>query len=137
MIGVASLIASLLAQGGAGGGSPEFPWGQTLIYVALIFGLLWLFLIRPQQQRESQERDMLTRLKKNDKVVTKCGMLGVVMNVKDNEVVLKVDEQNNTKVRFRRDAIAAIIDDKKDDKKDEKTDAKEAGSKDTTSSKPS
>jgi len=110
---VPSALLIVLAQASSGGGSEGFPLGQTLIYVGIIFGLLWLFLIRPQQQQQVQERELLSGIKKNDKVVTKCGMLGVVTNVKDNEVTLKIDEQNNVKVRFRKDAIAGKVEDKK------------------------
>ena len=107
-----SELLIVLAQASSGE-SAGFPLGQTLIYVGIIFGLLWLFLIRPQQQQQMQEREMLSAIKKNDKVVTKCGMLGVVTNVKDNEVTLKIDEQNNVKVKFRKDAIAGKVEDKK------------------------
>ncbi len=104
------VLAFVLAQGAEGStDDPSFPWTPTLFYIGGFFLLLWLFVMRPQQQRESQEKEMLGAIKKNDKVVTKSGMYGVVMNVKDNEIVLRVDEQNNVKIKFRRDAIAGVV----------------------------
>ena len=58
-------------------------------------------------------------MKKNDHVVTKGGMHGVVMNVKDDEVVLKIDEQQNVKVRFQKCAIATILGEDKESKQPE------------------
>jgi len=53
-------------------------------------------------------------LKKNDRVRTIGGILGVVLDVRDDEIVLKIDEANNTKIRVIPSAIATVIgDDKK------------------------
>ncbi len=94
--------------GGAGqqGGGSLF---GMLPFLVLIGVFMWLAVIKPQKQRENEEKSLLEKLKKNDHVVTKGGMHGVVMNVKDDEVVLKVDEQQNVKVRFQKSAIAAIL----------------------------
>ena len=63
---------------------------------------------------------MLEKLKKNDHVVTKGGMHGVVMNVKDDTVTLKIDEQQNVKVTFQKNAIATILGEDDTSKTEEK-----------------
>jgi preprotein translocase subunit YajC len=48
---------------------------------------------------------MIQSIKKNDKVRTVGGIIGIVVDVKDDEIVLKVDESNNTKIRVMASAI--------------------------------
>ena len=102
--------------GAADGGSP-FP---SFLIVGLLFAFMYLFLFRPQRQKEQEEKAMLERIKKNDHVVTRGGIIGVVMNVKDDEVVLKVDEQQNVKIRFQKAAIATILGAEPEKKEEEK-----------------
>lgn len=109
-----ALLCLVLAQGDTPPPDPGDPPSSggllsPLIMFGAVFVLMWLFVLRPQKQREQEEKSMLDRLKKNDKVVTKGGLFGVVMNVKDDEVVLRIDETQNVKVRFQRSAIAAIL----------------------------
>jgi preprotein translocase subunit YajC len=52
---------------------------------------------------------MLSALKRHDRVQTIGGVIGAVVEVKDDEVVLKVDETNNIKMRFARSAVQQII----------------------------
>ena len=54
---------------------------------------------------------MLDALKKNDRVQTIGGVLGTVVDVRDNEVLVKVDETNNVKIRFNRTAIKEVLQD--------------------------
>jgi preprotein translocase subunit YajC len=107
----------LFADGGNGGGNPPADSGggvnlfiQILPFLAI--GLLFYFmLIRPQRKEQSRRQDMLTNVKKNDRVVTIGGIYGVVMNVhrEADEVSLKVDEATNTKLRITLSSIARVI----------------------------
>lgn len=105
------------ADAGAGG-------TQMMIMMFAVLAFMYLLVFRPQQKKEAEEKQKLEKLKKNDHVVTRGGMYGVVMNVTDKEVVLKVDENQNVKIRFQKAAIADIVSDageaKKDDDKDKK-----------------
>lgn len=105
------------APGGGGGGGSIF---SMLPFFVLIGVFMWLAVIKPQKQKENEEKQLLDKLKKNDHVVTKSGMHGVVMNVKDDEVVLRVDEQQNVKIRFQKNAIAAILGEDDKSKTEEK-----------------
>jgi preprotein translocase subunit YajC len=84
-----------------------------LIMMALIFGVFYLLLIRPQRKKEKQrQRDretMLKNLKKSDHVMTIGGIHGVVASVTEDEVVIKVDEKNDTRLRMGRDAISRVV----------------------------
>jgi preprotein translocase subunit YajC len=90
----------------------------------VLFAIMYFVLLKPQKQREQEEKSMLEKLKKNDHVVTKGGMYGVVMNVKDDEVVLRIDEKQDVKVRFQKSAIAGIVGD--EDKNKPATEEKKA-----------
>ena len=85
---------------------------QILPFLAI--GLLFYFmLIRPQRKEQSKRQDMLSNVKKNDRVITIGGIYGVVMNVyrEADEITLKVDETTNTKIRVTLSSIARVVGD--------------------------
>lgn len=109
----------LLAQAGsapAGGGPAGTPqpsgmdtFFRTIFPLILMFIVLYWLLFRGQRKEQDKHRQMLANLKKNDRVQTIGGILGTIVDVRDNEVVLKVDESNNTKIRFNRGAIKELL----------------------------
>ncbi len=82
----------------------------TLITFALIIVIFYFLMIRPQKKRDKEARDMLAAMKKGDKVVTIGGIRGTVAVVKDNTVIIKVDD--NTRIEFSKNAISQILDKK-------------------------
>ena len=76
-----------------------------LIFIGLIFLVMYLILFREPRKKQKQHQQMVQSLKKNDKVRTIGGILGTVVDVKDDEIILKVDESNNTKIRVAASAI--------------------------------
>ena len=96
----------LLAQGDAPGGGLV----QILTLVVPIGFLFYFLMIRPQQKERAQRKSMISELKKNDRIVTIGGIYGVVTNVhrEADEVTIKVDETNNTKLRITFGAIARV-----------------------------
>ena len=89
------MITLLQAQGaGQAGGS-----GLTmLLMLALIFVVMWLFMIRPQQKRQKELNNFRDNLKKGDKVVTVGGIYGTILEVNDNKVMLEIDKDVKIKV---------------------------------------
>ena len=98
-----SLDSGLLAQEGA----QNYSWVGLMVMIGVMF---YMLIVRPEQKRrKDQERD-LKELKKNDRIVTVGGILGTVVNVvKDDEVVIRVDEQTNTKMHILRSAVSRIL----------------------------
>jgi len=85
-----------------------------MIFLALMLAMVvFMFMTtRSQKKREQRKKEeMYERMAKNDKVLTIGGVIGTVLTVKDNEVVLKVDESTNTKMTFLKTAIQRIITD--------------------------
>ena len=84
----------------------------------LIIVFLYFFMFRSKKKQDQKVRGMLSGLKKGDRVQTIGGIIGTVWEAKETEVVLKVDETSNTKMRFTRKAIAHVFaDDVKEEKK--------------------
>lgn len=78
----------------------------SLLPLILIFVVFYFLLIRPQQKKAKEHKQMLDNLKKGDKVVTAGGAYGVVESVADNTVVLKIAE--NVKVKYGKGYITAL-----------------------------
>lgn len=84
---------------GAEGGSPL---GMFLPLIAILV-IFWLFMIRPQAKRQKELRKFRDSLQKGDKVITTGGIYGKVVSIKDNVVVIQVDE--NTKLTVDKASI--------------------------------
>ncbi len=93
---------------------------QTLAWFAIPLGIVYLLILMPKSREDKRRRKMLSELKRGDRVVTTGGMLASVIDVRDSEVVLKVDESANVKARFTRSAIAAVIPDSSSSQPEEK-----------------
>ena len=76
-----------------------------------IFLILYLLLIRPQQQRQKKLNEMLKTLKKGDRVLTTGGIIGTVVGVDDAKTVLKIAD--DVKVEFAKSAVVQVIEEPK------------------------
>ena len=89
-----------------------------LMFPFLVIGLLFYFLmIRPEKRKRADVARMQDELKKNDRIVTIGGIMGVVVNTQkdSNEVTIRVDDNNNTRMRILRSAISRVVTDDKSD----------------------
>ncbi|MCK4625310.1 MAG: preprotein translocase subunit YajC [Phycisphaerae bacterium] len=80
-------------------------------FLAIMIGvmaLLWWWMGRGRRKEQQKHREMLNTLKKGDKVTSIGGIMGTVIEVKDREVVVKVDESSNTRMKFLRSAIRNV-----------------------------
>ncbi|MFQ5655390.1 MAG: preprotein translocase subunit YajC [Planctomycetota bacterium] len=103
------------AQGApAGGGSPLGPLMNMLPLFLILYLVVYFMMIRPQKKQQREHALLLGALKKNDQVRTNAGIFGKVVSVdKDREqVVLKIDESNNVRLRVLRSSIVAILNDR-------------------------
>ena len=92
-------------QGAESGGTGSMI--STFLPFILIIGIFYFLIIRPQNKKQKETQRMLGALKKGDKVVTIGGVHGIIQNVRESSVVVKVDE--NTKIEFSRSAIANVV----------------------------
>jgi preprotein translocase subunit YajC len=87
---------------GAGAANPLI----NIFPLVVIFIIFYFMLIRPQKSKEKEHQKMLGALSKNDEVVTTGGIHGVVVNVKEKTVVLRVDD--NVKIEVEKNCIAYL-----------------------------
>jgi preprotein translocase subunit YajC len=80
------------------------PYGN-LIFLGLMFAVMYMILFRGPRKKQQQHTQMVQSLKKNDRVRTIGGIIGTVVDIKDDEITLKVDESNNTKIKVVSSAI--------------------------------
>ncbi len=76
--------------------------------LVLIFVIFYFLLIRPQQKRQQETQKMVESLKKGDKVVTAGGVIGTVTSLQNDYVVIKVGENENTKMEVLKSAISGL-----------------------------
>ena len=97
-------ISPAYAQGagGLGGGF------EALLPLVLIFAVFYFLLIRPQQKRAKQHREMLGAIRRGDKVVTGGGILGTVTKVL-NDLELQVEIAEGIRVRVQRGMVAQVM----------------------------
>ena len=81
------------------------PMIMMMFFIILI---VWFLMIRPEQRKQKERQKMLQNLKKGDKVMTAAGMFGIVGNVKDNSVMVRIAD-NNTVAEFSKNAITAVV----------------------------
>jgi len=88
-----------------------------LLPLVFIFVFFYLFLMRPQQKKAKEHRNLLNSLKKDDRVITAGGVYATVSSVKGNIVEVKVS--NDVYIQIAKQSISAVI-----TKKDEEIAAK-------------
>ncbi len=77
----------------------------TMLMIGLMFVVFYFLIFRGPRKKEQQHKQMVRSLNKNDKVRTIGGILGTIVDIKDDEITLKIDESNNTKIRVSTNAI--------------------------------
>ncbi len=79
--------------------------GSYWLLLLLMFVAMYFLLFRGPQKQKQQHKKMVQSLEKNDKVRTIGGIIGTVVDIRSDEITLKVDESNNTKIRVASTAI--------------------------------
>jgi preprotein translocase subunit YajC len=109
----------------AGGKDKQPSQGLDMYLFAVLLGgvvLMWIWMGRGRRKQEAKRKEMLSNLKKGDKIVSIGGIIGTVIEAKPEEITVKVDETNNVRMKFARWAIRGVGEEAKttspdDDKK--------------------
>ena len=88
-------------------GAPSAAAFAQFIPLILIFLIMYFLMIRPQQKRLREHREMVAALKKGDQVVTQGGIIGKVVGVRDDE--LEVEIATGVKVRVVRSTVSQVL----------------------------
>lgn len=82
---------------------------KSFLPILAAIGVLYFFMFRGGQKDKKRLQKMLADLKRNDRIQTIGGIRGTVVDVRDDEVVIKVDESSNVRMRFARSAIKEVF----------------------------
>jgi preprotein translocase subunit YajC len=95
------------AQGAAPQQGPGGGIGSFFVPLIFIFVIMYFVMIRPQKKRQDQQQKLMAGLKTGDRVVTNAGIHGLISNVKENTVVVKVAD--NVKIEMEKSAITTVL----------------------------
>lgn len=96
------LMFMMAQPGGEGGGSAM----SLLVPFLGMMAIFYFLLIRPQQKRQKESKQMLGALKKGDRVVTSSGLYGTIHGIKDDIVVLKIAD--DVKVEMLKSSVSGV-----------------------------
>ena len=99
------LISTAHAQAAGGGGGDLM---IQLLPLVLIFVVFYFLLIRPQQKRMKQHKEMLANVRRGDRIVTNGGLVGTVTKVDEDDDMLNVDIADGVRVKVVRSMIAEV-----------------------------
>ena len=97
-------LALMTADASASTGSGSMM--TSFITFGMVIVIFYFMIIRPQKKRDKEAKAMLAAMKKGDRVVTIGGIHGTIVTVKDNTVVVKVDD--SARIEFSRNAISTV-----------------------------
>ncbi|HHT9129365.1 MAG TPA: preprotein translocase subunit YajC [Candidatus Brocadiaceae bacterium] len=92
----------------------------------LMFVVMYFLILRPQKRKEKERKALLSRVKKNDRVVTAGGIHGLITSARENEVILRIDDAKDVKIKVDRSAIVTVLEVSHDDEEETKEIAKES-----------
>jgi len=98
-------LAMAAPQGGSSGGQQNHMF--MIGWLALMGGIFYFMMIRPQQRQAKARRALLEGVKSGDRVIFSGGMLGIVTNVKDKILVVKIAD--SVKVEVLRSAVSQVL----------------------------
>jgi preprotein translocase subunit YajC len=103
---LALIASSILAQATPAPAGPQGILGSPFVMMGLMVVMFYFLLIRPQQKQRKEMALRISALQSGDKVVTTSGIHGIVHNVKEHTVIVKVAE--GTMLEFDKPAIANV-----------------------------
>jgi len=98
------MLLTLLAQAPAGAAANPL---ASFVPIILIFIIMYFVLFRPQMRRQKEQRQLVSTLKTGDRVVTASGIHGLISNVKETTVIVKVAD--NVKIEMEKSAITNVV----------------------------
>ena len=99
------IFSPAYAQAGA---PPQQDIFVTMLPFVFIFAIMYFLIIRPQQRRAREHREMLEALRRGDEIVTSGGLLAKITKVKEGEDEVEVEIANGVKVRVVKSTILSV-----------------------------
>lgn len=106
-------VPTTQSPGGTGGttGQQQQPGGSNIFFFAIIM-MVGMFLIMSMSGRKEKKKRaaMLSTLGKRDKVRTAGGILGTIIEIKDDEVLIETDKSSHTRLWLARGSVSTVLD---------------------------
>ncbi|RKF15544.1 preprotein translocase subunit YajC [Alginatibacterium sediminis] len=100
-------ISPAFAEAGA---SSAAGGGMELVFMMLIFGVIFYFMIfRPQSKRNKAHKNLMSSLAKGDEVLTTSGMVGRIIKIKDDSDYIGLSLSEDTNITIKRDYVSAVL----------------------------
>jgi preprotein translocase subunit YajC len=100
------LISPAYAQDAAAGGAGLL---VQILPLILIFAIFYFLLIRPQQKKMKEHREMLGALKRGDRVITGGGIIGTISKVREDSDEMEVEIAQGVKITVVRGTVASLL----------------------------
>jgi len=100
------MISFILAQAPSAAPSAASSIGNFVPFI-FIFVIMYFVLLRPQMKRQKDQQRLVSALKTGDRVVTNGGIHGLISNVKDTTVIVKVAD--NVKIEIEKTAVTTVL----------------------------
>ena len=107
-------LISIVAQATPAATQPaeQPPAWMQFVPIILLVVIFYVFMFRSKGKEQAKRKTMLEQMKKGDEVQTIGGEFGRVVDIRDDRVLLKVDETSNTKIWYARSAVHKVMTDK-------------------------
>ena len=100
------MFITLLAQAASPAPAGPNPIA-SFVPIILIFVIMYFLLFRPQMRRQKEQAALVSALKTGDRVVTASGIHGLISNVKDRTVIVKIAD--NVKIEMEKTAVTSVV----------------------------
>ncbi len=100
------MFITLLAQAASPAPAGPNPLA-SFVPIILIFVIMYFLLFRPQMRRQKEQTALVSQLKTGDRVVTASGIHGLISNVKDRTVIVKIAD--NVKIEMEKSAVSSVV----------------------------
>lgn len=91
-------------------GTPQSGGVMELVFMLVVFGLIFYFMIfRPQSKRVKEHKNLMASIGKGDEVLTNGGILGKVAKISDENDYVLLSLNENTQITIKKDYIAAVL----------------------------
>jgi len=97
----------LISPAHAAGSAAAAPGIMDFAFLVVLLVLFYFMLIRPNQKRAKEHREMQASLAKGDEIVTDGGLMGKILNVGENAITVQLAE--NLEVKVRRESINSVL----------------------------
>lgn len=95
---------SILAETASG----AYSMVSMVLWLVIIFGAMYLFMIRPQQKETKKKNAMMSSLEVGDTILTSSGFYGIVIDITDDTIIVEFGSNKNCRIPMQKSAIAMI-----------------------------